>query len=456
MASNVTFLHTADFHIGAPMRGFSDVTDGWSRRLQRAIPEAFDRVIETALSNRVDFVIIAGDAFDSSGASYRDYLHFFEGLQRLDDAAIPVYLIAGNHDPYSTWKYDEANLPPSCHLLGTQEAEFALFEREGEPLCLIGARGYSNQAWPIDELIEKGIDRQHALAALAAEHPEAAHAPFCIGVIHTRFDPDQSKAYSNPQDLIAADVDYWACGHMHERLMYPSPVNPRIVFPGCIQGRDLKESGEHGCYVVTLTSSDSCDEPERKVSNYSDSGSFSEPASAKNSCVQVDLRFVPTASVVFHTVEVDVSACRTLADVAHHVQSTLFQVNGKARCDEMVERIILKGTTYLHGYLRLPDVIRDLRKRINDAYPSFFCDILIDRTQPVFDREAIMREGLFSAYALRIADDQRLQTDQMINYVQAEFVKRGIDVPTSLSTCMDEFCDAAEILVMDLLGEESL
>ena len=456
MASKVTFLHTADLHIGAPMRGFSGLTDAWSRRLQRAIPEAYDRVVEAALSNKVDFVIIAGDMFDSSGASYGDYLHFFEGLRRLDDAGIPVYLITGNHDPYSTWKNDEQNLPSSCHLLGAQEAEFALFEREGEPVCLIGARGYRNQAWPIGESIEEGIDRAHAQASLEAEHPRAGSAPFCIGVIHTRFDQDQSKAFSNPEDLLAADVDYWACGHLHERLIHPSSANPRIVFPGCIQGRDLKESGEHGCYLVTLTMPDVHDAPKANSTDCAKSRDSARLNAFEKGPVQVDLKFIPTASVVFHTVEVDVSACRTLADVAHHVQSLLFQENGKARCDEMVERVILKGATNLHGYLRLPDVIRDLRKRINNAYPSFFCDALIDRTQSVHDRQAILREGLFSAFVLRIADDQRLQADQTINYVQAEFVKRGIDVPTALSTRIEDFCEAAEVLVMDLLGEESL
>lgn len=410
------------------MRGFRDLAPAWAARLQEAIPQAFDRVIDAALAREVDFVVIAGDVFDTSGASYGDFLHFFEGLQKLDDAGIPAYLIAGNHDPYSAWRSDVDRLPPSCRMMGGDAPEFALLEREGEPLCLIGARGYRHQAWPLDQHISEGIDRAHAVQALQEEFPQASLAPFCVGIIHTALNKDQSKAYSEPRDLLAADVDYWACGHLHKRLVQPSQNRPRIVFPGCIQGRDLKESGERGCYLVEL--------------------------SEEGGRVSVDLEFVPTASVVFHTVEADVSACLTLADIARLVQSQLFHENGKSSCDDMVVRVVLTGATSLHGYLCRPDVIRDLRKRLNNAYPSFYCDALVDRTRPVINRDSLLREGLFPAHALRVADEQRREGEQMINYIQAEFVKRGIDIPSSLASELGTFERAAETLVVDLLRSE--
>ena len=432
MTRKITFLHTADLHFGAPMRGFCDLSEQWATRLRSAISEAYDRVIDAALANDVDFVVIAGDMFDTSGASYADYLHFFEGLQKLDDARISTYLTTGNHDPYSVWRNDFDRLPPSCHLLGAEGPEFALFERGDEPLCLIGARGYRNQAWPIDEPIAAGIDRTSALEALSPSNPRAKSAPFCLGIIHTGLDLDQSKAYSDPQALLAADVDYWACGHLHKRLVKPSEERPRIVFPGCIQGRDLKESGERGCFLVTMEERPGSEPPHTTI------------------------EFIPTASVVFHTISVDVSACQTLADVARLVQAELFHENGKAGCDEMVERIVLTGATELHDYLCRAEVIRDLRKRINAGYPSFFCDALIDRTQSVRDRRAALKEGLFEAHVLRVSDEQRANGTQMVNYVQSELVKRGIDVPASLVRRVGDFNDAAETLVRDLLAKEEL
>ena len=158
--------------------------------------------------------------------------------------------------------------------------------------------------------------------------PAAANAPFAIGVIHTGLDLDQSKAYSDPQVLLGVDIDYWACGHLHKRYVLPSEGDPRIVFPGCIQGRDLKESGERGCYLVTM-------EEHRRARRHS-------------------LEFVPTASVVFHTLKVDVSACQTLAESRGLVMAQLFHENAKASCDEMVVRVVLEGETNLHAFLAKP------------------------------------------------------------------------------------------------------
>lgn len=429
MTRNVTFLHAADIHLGAPMRGFRDLSEAWSKRLQQAIAQSFDRVIDEAIRNDVDFVVIAGDAFDTSHASYGDFLLFFQGLNRLDQAGIPTYLIAGNHDPYTVWQHDLRRLPDSAQMLGCFGPEFTLFEREGEPLCLIGARGYHNQAWPIDEPIAAGITRNAAVQELKKAYPQAVRAPFSIGIIHTGLDIDQSKAYSDPQVLLSADIDYWACGHLHMRYALPSESDPRIVFPGCVQGRDIRESGDRGCYLVTLEEAPGSHRP------------------------RVSLNFVSTASVAFQTISVDVEPCQTLADVVHLVQAKLFHENAKVGCDEMVVRVVLTGNTSLHEFLVLPEVICDLRKRLNGAYPTFFCDAVVNRTKaPASFRRT--NDELFESHVAHIASEQGNRKAEMVDFLQAEFVKRGIDVPSSLSRRIGDFNDAAETMVLDLLSKE--
>ena len=69
MPKRVTFIHAADLHLGAPFRGLRALSDTWADRLLSAIPESYDRVIEAAVENNVDFVVIAGDIFDSARAS---------------------------------------------------------------------------------------------------------------------------------------------------------------------------------------------------------------------------------------------------------------------------------------------------------------------------------------------------------------------------------------------------
>ena len=110
MAERLTFIHAADLHIGAPFRGLRALSERWASRLVEAIPEAYERVVSAAIDNRVDFVVIAGDIFDTARPSYADYLTFFDGLSRLDAEGIPVYMCTGNHDPYTTWQRDLFNL----------------------------------------------------------------------------------------------------------------------------------------------------------------------------------------------------------------------------------------------------------------------------------------------------------------------------------------------------------
>ena len=69
MSSKVTFIHSGDLHLGAPFRGLRALSPAWAQRLARAIPEAYDHVIQACLDNRVDFLLLAGDMFDTDKPS---------------------------------------------------------------------------------------------------------------------------------------------------------------------------------------------------------------------------------------------------------------------------------------------------------------------------------------------------------------------------------------------------
>lgn len=82
------FIHTGDCHIG-----------GWK------IPElaelnlaSFTYLVDTALREKIDFVVIAGDFFDSPYPSIESIKCAFEQLRRLKEAGIPSFIIAGSHD----------------------------------------------------------------------------------------------------------------------------------------------------------------------------------------------------------------------------------------------------------------------------------------------------------------------------------------------------------------------
>lgn len=362
MADKLTFIHAADLHIGAPFRGLRAVSDEWARRLSDAIPAAWDRAVEAAVSRQVDFVIVAGDIFDSVRASYRDYLRFFEGLKRLDAEGIPSYLCTGNHDPLSLWQKDFFALPPSATMLAADHPDFALFERDGRPLAIIAGRGYPNKVWSCHEDISEGLTRRDAIAALG---PAAEEAPFAVGVLHTGLNLDPVKAPTNPDKLLRAGFDYWALGHIHRRFVNDEN-DPRVVFSGCVQGRDVRETGSRGVYAVEL---------ERHA--------------------RPRLTFVPTASVVWEQLAVDISDCANIPALVKKVMRELFAVNGTVSCEMMITRITLTGTTALREVLERPGVLEDVRASINESYSEFFCDSLVDRTRAPIDEAALRAEGLF-------------------------------------------------------------
>lgn len=83
------FLHIGDLHIGKKVKGFSLFED------QNHI---LNQIIETAKSQKVDGILIAGDIYDSSSPSAEALNCFDEFISNLHEANIPCYAVSGNHD----------------------------------------------------------------------------------------------------------------------------------------------------------------------------------------------------------------------------------------------------------------------------------------------------------------------------------------------------------------------
>lgn len=416
--TTVTFIHAADLHLGAPFKGLRSIAPAWADVLLQAIPEAFRSVIETAIKEQVDFVVLAGDIFDNSHPSYADFSLFLSGLKQLQEAGIPVYFVTGNHDPYISWDNSFAVLPENVHLLGVTKPEFACYKKDGKPLALIGGRGYYTQSFPRTEDISEGISRETAASELGVS------APFMIGILHTGLDIDLTRSPVNPKTLLKRDVDYWACGHVHQPKMFPSKDDPRIGYSGCPQGRDMKEEGEHGVFKVTLSS---------------------------NASTQIE--FIPTAKVAWQHLKLDVSDAVTIVDIQEKIIAAEFGQNAKTRCQRMIFRITLMGRSALHGELTT-QVLEDMRAILNDGYPFFYIDALLDKTKPSLKLQTLRKEGLFPSVYLDVMDSYRDHKDKVVLDLEKQFYQRDLSMPSSLESKYLDLCSDAELLVLDLLGRD--
>ncbi len=417
--SSVTFIHAADLHLGAPFKGLRASSPLWADALLEAIPSAYRRIIDTALEKHVDFVVIAGDIFDDSRPSYADFSLFVSGLKRLDEANIPVYFVTGNHDPFTSWDNGFSALPSNAHLLGAGEPSFAVYERDGVPMALLGGRGYFNQAWPVDCDISEGVSRETAQCSTGVT------APFMVGVLHTGLDIDPTRSPVSPKTLLSRDVDYWACGHVHQPRLIPDAANPRIAFSGCPQGRSVVETGHHGVYLVTL------DEE--------------QPVRAE---------FLPMAQVEWNRLEVDVSSCTTVAEMQEHITAAQFAANADACCQRMIFRVVIYGRSSIHARLDA-HVLEEVRQAINDSYPFFFIDAIQDKTGALVDKEALRSEGLFPSVYLDALDEYRAGAPDALAGIESEFCERDLPLPQAMGRVMLSLCDEAETLVLDLLGRDA-
>ena len=97
------FIHCSDLHIDSPFKGFSAIQPEWAQRLHEAPLKSFLNIVDLAVSEQVDAVIIAGDVFDAEDKSLSAQFKFRGGLQTLSDHGIPVFIVHGNHDPLNSW-----------------------------------------------------------------------------------------------------------------------------------------------------------------------------------------------------------------------------------------------------------------------------------------------------------------------------------------------------------------
>ncbi|WP_254506579.1 metallophosphoesterase family protein [Anatilimnocola floriformis] len=230
------FLHAADVHLDSPLRGLDRYEGAPVELLRDATRQSLEKLVTLAKTERVDFVILAGDLYDGDWQDYNTGVFFVQRMRDLERAGIPVYLIRGNHDAESRIT-SQLTLPPNVHSFSTEQPETKTLDHLRVALH---GQGFARQAEPRN---------------LAASYPPPLANHFNIGVLHTSLDGRAEHACYAPctvADLVARDYDYWALGHVHQRETV-SAARPRIEFPGNTQGRHAREPGAKGCLLVTTS-----------------------------------------------------------------------------------------------------------------------------------------------------------------------------------------------------------
>lgn len=362
MTDSVTFIHAADLHLGAPFQGLSSDNDRVGRQLAAATYTAWQRIVDEAVSRGVDFVVLAGDLYDAKDPSLSSQLALREQAQRLDEAGIRLLLVRGNHDPLGGWSAG-LRLPDNVFEFPSGHVErVEVVARDG---FVCGVYGRSYQVSAESEDFTPGYVRD-------------ARDTVAVALLHSNVgnNPDHAPyAPCSLGGLTDSRMDYWALGHIHKHAVLAT--EPYVVYAGSPQGLNPKETGGHGCCVVTVG------------------------RMGVTSFEHVDLAPISWASA-----DVDVSGTDSLDGVEALLVETL-----EAACESagrpVVARLRLTGRTTVRSDLTRPGVMAQLfdevRREAAAMTPWAWPDRLEDRTSAVIDLDALVESPDFAGEVARIA-----------------------------------------------------
>ena len=344
------FLHAADIHLDSPLHGLSRYEGLPIDEIRSATRAAFDNLVQSAIEEAVDFVVIAGDLFDGDWRDMGTGLYFARAMGRLDQAGIPVFVLAGNHDAASVISRT-VPWPPNVKLFGPSKPETHRL-----PNLAVSLHGQSFSTPAVTDNI-------------VLAYPKPDDHSFNIGMLHTALAGRKGHAdYApcNVDDLRSKGYDYWALGHVHEfEIVHTAPY---VIFPGNVQGRTIRETGAKGAVIVTV---------------------------ADHEVTAVDR--IELDVIRWARLEVDCSGALG-DDVADLVRAALGRLHGaNATGRPLVARVTLVGNTAAAG--ELYDRTASLRDDVRAIASSISSDLFVEKvrvlvTEPVRGDSAAIGEDL--------------------------------------------------------------
>lgn len=217
------FLHSSDWHLERPIVGLGEVPDHLREILVEGPYRAATGVVETAIDQKVDFVVLAGDLLDPRLTGPRGIAFVLEQFERLGQAGVAVYWATGAADAEANWPRQIA-LPANVRRFSQRQAAAEICRRHGQPVArIVGRGGDRSAAIPADQFA--GDAELHTVA-----------------VVSGRADADR---------LRAMPIDFWALGGRPNRASLFSGSRT-AQYSGSPQGRGFQETGPHGCTLVEI------------------------------------------------------------------------------------------------------------------------------------------------------------------------------------------------------------
>lgn len=338
------FIHAADIHLDSPLRGLERYEGAPIEQIRNAARRAFENLLDMAISEKVSFLVIAGDLYDGDWRDYSTGLYFVQQIRKLHRAGIPVFLIAGNHDA-SNKMTRSLSLPENVTMFRSDAPHSVVLEDLG---VAVHGQSFANAAVQED---------------LSMGYPAAVKGCFNLGILHTcATGREGHDAYApcSIAGLRSKGYDYWALGHIHKREILCE--SPWVAFSGNIQGRHVRETGAKGALLVSVQ----------------DDGAIST-------------EFRPLDVVRWEVLQIDLTDAEFLDQLYEQARQVFRNALANADGRTLCARIEIVGKTELHAELiaKREQVTMELRSRASDEGQScmWIEKVKIHTTLPRPDRE---------------------------------------------------------------------
>ena len=235
------FAHIADVHIG-----------GWrDPKMSELGVIALRRTFDDCIKREVDFVLIAGDLFNTSLPSIDKLKQTVAELKRLKDAGINVYMIAGSHDFSPSGKtmldvLEEAgliiNVVRGQVIDDKLKLNFTLDGKTGVKITgMLGKKGM------LEKIYYENLHRENL-------EKEGGYKIFMFHSALAEFKPQElANMDAHPLSLLPKNFNYYAGGHVHYIFEKDEKDYGKIVYPGALfpnNFSELEKFGGGGYYLV--------------------------------------------------------------------------------------------------------------------------------------------------------------------------------------------------------------
>lgn len=207
------FIHLADVHLGDKF----DITSSLSKRVRGLSWKSLSNILNA--NKDVDFALIAGDLFERSYFSSKDFKRLFEIFESFGK---DIYYVSGNHDYFDGYTdIFFANGPANLHVFPSDR--LGVYEDNSTRIY-----GISYRDRVFNQEVDLGIDLDKNF--------------FNILLIHSDVGREGSKYCNlNEEDIISSDFNYIALGHIHK-----AQAIAKAFYPGSIEPHSFTDTNNYG------------------------------------------------------------------------------------------------------------------------------------------------------------------------------------------------------------------